>query len=771
VLQTHPALGHLANLSSASLLSTLCETAHTTFFLPEAGAFDALSSLERSFLRGPWELAVQDRVKLIGWHMSGLGVGEGRIGYAERLREAGVNSECSPRRACAAGAEHVAVTTTLGGEVPVSTLDNGTVVINHSRIVEEDILVENGVVHIVSDLLLPGGSFGMTIEKTLLALNASRFVALMHSAGLSAYIDEDPRDPDHDATNASWTFMVPRDDVLDEWLAQQDAQRAYHANTWRLPGIDALDKSGPLNGTRLLELMRYHVAPSKLTPAKLSDGMLIETELRDAKLKDARQRLAVAVAERKGSESAHQGNGDVAFGDANVIAEPVEVGGSVIYLISQLLSPPLNPIQTAVSSLSLSTFVATVFSAELDKAIKSAPGISYLVPHNDAFEALGLAMPYLLLPREESRAELRSVVEYHALDRIVYLADFAKGSTRYPTLEGSSIWAGRSENGTIEVRRGLEGRNARVLRGDLLTSTGVLHEIDQVELPPTLDLTSDKLMRGAKAGTMRSLIMASGYGWILNGTAPDSPEKAAQLESAISVRGEKGNHGRRGQKKRHRKRHNLFADGHQSYIILCPTDAAFAHVNLSYYLNSPDALNELVQLHILPSPADETLAGGTALRLPLALRDAGSFASLLDRSLGGLSRFGRISFRRDKKGVRRGDEGEPGSGDDDDAPLAGWLVGIEGTRGTDGKRHSARVLGFGRESLSISRDDAVRATGEGWTLRKSGHRLPTPIEGDDAWNSRSVGGILTIDAVLQPYVPSWFYRCESRAVVSLPTLC
>jgi hypothetical protein len=81
------------------------------------------------------------------------------------------------------------------------------------------------------------------------------------------------------------------------------------------------------------------------------------------------------------------------------------------------------------------------------------------------------------------------------------------------------------------------------------------------------------------------------------------------------------------------------------------------------------------------------------------------------------------------------------------------------------------VLGFGRESLSISRDDAVRATGEGWTLRKSGHRLPTPIEGDDAWNSRSVGGILTIDAVLQPYVPSWFYRCESRAVVSLPTLC
>lgn len=130
-----------------------------------------------------------------------------------------------------------------------------------------------------------------------------------------------------------------------------------------------------------------------------------------------------------------------------------------------------------------------MFSAELDKPIKRAPGITYAVPNNDAFAALGLAMPYLLLPGQESRSELRSVVGYHAIDRILYMEDFANGARRYPTLEGSDIWAGKDKNGTVEIRRGTDGRNAQVIKGDILTNTGVIHEIDMVELPPTLDLT------------------------------------------------------------------------------------------------------------------------------------------------------------------------------------------------------------------------------------------------------------------------------------------
>ncbi|CEH19456.1 Fasciclin and related adhesion glycoproteins [Ceraceosorus bombacis] len=753
LLSAHPALQHLTNLSSAALLSTLSEAPHTTFFLPNAAAFGKLSELERTFLTGATDLAAQDRVKLIGWHMSGIGVGEGRIGYAERLRKSGTN-----------------ITTILGGQVPVSTASNGTVTVGNATLVEEDILIENGVVHIVDDLLLPGGTFGMNIERTLLALNCTRFVSLVHNAGLSAYIDNDIRDPDGEGTNATWTFMAPRDDVLDEWIergAPTDGSSGavdaeYAEQRWGVPSHLAtlhLDEDHVLqagiNGTKLEELLRYHIAPGRLTPKSLQDGMLIGTELRDWKLKFGRQRVAVEVAEDPRQEKDRQGNGDVAFGDANVIAKPVEVGGSIIYLISQLLQVPLNPIQTAVSSLTLSTFVATVFSAELDKPIKRAPGITYFVPHNDAFSALGLAMNYLLLPREGPRAELRSVVEYHAVDRVVYVQDFVKGAKKYPTLEGSPIWAGQSENGTIELRRGTEGRDARVLQGDLLTSTGVLHEIDQVELPPTLDLTIRKLMTGAKAQTMMSLIEEAGYGWILNGTAPTSPEAAAELErNSAAVQ---GNGGKKGERKRHRKRHNLFADGGQSYVVLVPTDAAFARVNLTYYLEDREALRELVQLHIIPSPADVMLPGGTSDRLPIALSNDFGFTSLLDRSLGGASRYGKLGFRKEKHAEKNDDGGAP-----DLNKGLGWVVGVQGSRGNDHRQHSANVLSFGRESLSSTRADADSAQendrGKGLLSKRRGRsRLPTPIDGQEAWNSRSIGGVLTLDAVLQPYEPGWFY--------------
>lgn len=108
-------------------------------------------------------------------------------------------------------------------------------------------------------------------------------------------------------------------------------------------------------------------------------------------------------------------------------------------------------------------------------------------------------MPYLLLDEAEPRNELRSLVEYHAIDKVVYREDFElidqsnnTGGREYPTLEGSNIWAGKLKNGSIEVRKGGSGaigRNSKVLKADRLTATGVIQEIDSVEIPPTLDLT------------------------------------------------------------------------------------------------------------------------------------------------------------------------------------------------------------------------------------------------------------------------------------------
>ena len=106
----------------------------------------------------------------------------------------------------------------------------------------------------------------------------------------------------------------------------------------------------------------------------------------------------------------------------------VQVGDSIIYLISSVLEPPASVINTAVSDLRLSTFVASIYAASLDQNLSTAPAVSYLVPDNSAFTSLGLVMSYLLLPT--SRTELRSVIQYHAIDELVYLDDFPIGGSR-----------------------------------------------------------------------------------------------------------------------------------------------------------------------------------------------------------------------------------------------------------------------------------------------------------------------------------------------------
>jgi uncharacterized surface protein with fasciclin (FAS1) repeats len=749
VIKEHPKLQHLLNMTNNDSLRSLTESAHVTFFLPTAESFKVLSTIERTFITGHWQLAVEERLKLLGMHMSGIGIGEGQVAYADRIRETGEAS----------------LTTIFGGQIHVqASPDSNELVIDGGKVIEEDILTENGVVHIVDKLLLPFGDLGLSVEKSLLALNASRFVSLMHAANLEHYIDVSPHgndDPDEEVH--PWTFMVPRDDAISTWWKDRmgEEEQSYFQTKWGVSmggdEYEDLDKRPSLNGSRLVDVLKYHIAPELRSPQNLTDGMLIGTELRDWRLKDARQRIIVGVEDGSGGSAANrerQGNGDVGFGGANVIAEPVIVGPSIIYLISQILEPPHNPIQTAVSSLSLSTFVATVFSAELDKPIKRAPAVTYLVPHNDAFAALGLAMPYLLLDQEQPRREIRAMVEYHAIDQIVYMPDFITGSQRYPTLEGSDIWAGRSANGTVEVRRGTDGRNARVLKGDLLTSTGVLHEIDQVELPPTLDLTIGKLMKGAKTETMRDLIERAGYGWLLNGTRP-TMEHVEEIEQGSLLRKFPDGKKKKRSKKRHNKRHQLFADQMQSYVVLCPTDAAFTRINLTQIYSDQEALKQLVQLHIIPSPADAVLPGGTDDQIPLSIRDAASFDTLLDAKVGGSSAYGKVAFRKlddgDGSAGRQRKRFNPFA--QDEQSDMGWMVGIADTRGTDGRRYAARLLSFGRESLSIERDHTADRPGPSVLLRKS-HRAPP----DGQWNSRSIGGVLTIDAVLQPYVPGWFYR-------------
>lgn len=132
-------------------------------------------------------------------------------------------------------------------------------------LLQPDIYASNGVLHLVSSLLIPEGALILTPEKYLLALNCTSFVSLLHSVNLTTLIN---------STDAKYTILAPRDDVLSVFG----------------------DETLPDKGTdELKRLLQYHFLPGRWRPEDLKNGMLVETALMEPGLDGGRQVLSVDV--------------------------------------------------------------------------------------------------------------------------------------------------------------------------------------------------------------------------------------------------------------------------------------------------------------------------------------------------------------------------------------------------------------------------------------------------------------------------------------------
>jgi solute carrier family 25 carnitine/acylcarnitine transporter 20/29 len=223
---------------------------------------------------------------------------------------------------------------------------------------------------------------------------------------------------------------------------------------------------------------------------------------------------------------------------------------------------------------------------------------------------------------------------------------------------------------------------------DMLTQTGVVHELSDLMIPRSVDLTVGKLMKAAKGTTMVSMVAKVGMDWLLNGTAP--PDGSEWADEGLSGTG---------------------------WTLLCPKDDAFKKFNLTKLFADTDSLQAIVRQHLVPTPPSPPQLGDPdALDVlynnrPLSLDDSATYSTLLSPS----STYGDIIFRQLE---------EKNAG--------GYVVGIKGARGTDGKADWARVLSWGRST-----------TGGG------------------------TGGVIQIDQLLVPYYPSWWIEYGGPTVVGI----
>ena len=149
----------------------------------------------------------------------------------------------------------------------------------------------------------------------------------------------------------------------------------------------------------------------------------------------------------------------------DTIAEEVVADGDIVAVASG------NP--------DFSTLVAALSAAGLVETLQGEGPFTVFAPTDAAFAALpeGL-LAKLLLP--ENIAVLTAILTYHVVPGMVMSTDVTAGDVA--TVEGSTI--------AITTDMGVMVNGANVVAVDVAASNGVIHVIDAVIVPPTVDLST-----------------------------------------------------------------------------------------------------------------------------------------------------------------------------------------------------------------------------------------------------------------------------------------
>ena len=150
--------------------------------------------------------------------------------------------------------------------------------------------------------------------------------------------------------------------------------------------------------------------------------------------------------------------------------------------IASTTTVPASPgtiVEVAQGDTQFSTLVAAITAAGLADSLSATGPFTVFAPTNAAFAALPAGLlEKLLLPA--NKATLVKILSYHVLQAKVMAADVAAGEVA--TLEGSKF--------TITTTGGVKVNTANVTSTDIAASNGVIHVIDKVLVPPTVDLTA-----------------------------------------------------------------------------------------------------------------------------------------------------------------------------------------------------------------------------------------------------------------------------------------
>ncbi len=137
-------------------------------------------------------------------------------------------------------------------------------------------------------------------------------------------------------------------------------------------------------------------------------------------------------------------------------------------------------LDTAAGAGSFNTLGAAITAAGLTDTLKGEGPFTVFAPTDDAFKALPAGVVDALL-KPENKDALAKVLSYHVVAGKVMAADITPGDVK--TVEGATIKLAVAD-GNIAVN------DATVTSADVAASNGVIHVIDKVLVPPSVDVAA-----------------------------------------------------------------------------------------------------------------------------------------------------------------------------------------------------------------------------------------------------------------------------------------
>ncbi|XP_076026724.1 periostin-like isoform X2 [Genypterus blacodes] len=219
----------------------------------------------------------------------------------------------------------------------------------------------------------------------------------------------------------------------------------------------------------LYNALHYHMVNRRLLTKDMKNGMTVDSMYNDL-----------------GLYINHYSNGIVTVNCARIIHGNQVATNGVVHVIDRVVSAVGSTIKDVLDvDDDLSSFSAAALASGMMDKLDQPGHFTLFAPTNDAFAKLG---PGYLERLMGDKAVIAALVNYHLLNTVQCSEAIMAGSV-YETEEGSTIEIG-CDGDSLTVN-GIK----MVLKKDIVTTNGVIHQIDQVLVPNSakevMDLMGD----------------------------------------------------------------------------------------------------------------------------------------------------------------------------------------------------------------------------------------------------------------------------------------